>query len=214
MLQSTIWGTTRLFPQQLPYFYVPTSHSPGSHFSTWSSSFIYSLISGMEIPWRPVCAGYYPGCCVYREENSIYHHDSICEQTAGKRGMGSNSGHFRPAVEERPLWEGGIWINLLEDVKGSALGLVAQCPTLCHPVDWSPPVPSVHGILQARILEWVAVPSSELSSRLRDWNFISYVSCISRQFLYHLCHMGSPNARVKTWISSTRLVILSIKSLL
>ena len=44
-------------------------------------------------------------------------------------------------------------------MKGSALGLVAQCPTLCHPVDWSPPVPSVHGILQARILEWDARPS-------------------------------------------------------
>ena len=37
---------------------------------------------------------------------------------------------------------------------------VAQsCPTLCEPVDCSPPGSSVHGILQARILEWVAIPS-------------------------------------------------------
>ena len=33
-----------------------------------------------------------------------------------------------------------------------------SCPTLCDPMDYSPPGSSVHGILQARILEWVAVP--------------------------------------------------------
>ena len=35
-----------------------------------------------------------------------------------------------------------------------------SCPTLCDPMDCSPPYSSVHGILQARILEWVAMPSS------------------------------------------------------
>ena len=40
-------------------------------------------------------------------------------------------------------------------------GEVAQsCPTLCDPVDCSPPGSSVHGILQARILEWVAISFS------------------------------------------------------
>ena len=40
--------------------------------------------------------------------------------------------------------------------------LVGQsCPTLCDPVDYNPPGPSVHGFLQARILEWVAIPSPE-----------------------------------------------------
>ena len=39
--------------------------------------------------------------------------------------------------------------------------LVAQlCLTLCNPMDWSPPGSSVHGILQVRILEWVASPFS------------------------------------------------------
>ena len=39
--------------------------------------------------------------------------------------------------------------------------LVAQsCPTLCDPMDCSPPASSVHGIFQARVLEWVAVSSS------------------------------------------------------
>ena len=46
---------------------------------------------------------------------------------------------------------------------------VAQtCPTLCDPMDGSPPDSSVHGILQARILEWVAMPSSRGSFQPRD----------------------------------------------
>ena len=35
-----------------------------------------------------------------------------------------------------------------------------SCPTLCDPMDSHPPGSSIHGILQARILEWVALPSS------------------------------------------------------
>ena len=58
--------------------------------------------------------------------------------------------------------------------------LVAQsCLTLCNPMDCSPPDFSVHGILQARILEWVAIPFSRESSRLRDR---SQVSCIAGRF--------------------------------
>ena len=46
-------------------------------------------------------------------------------------------------------------------LQGSVLLLVAQsCPALCDPMDCSPPGSSVHGTLQARILEWVAMPSS------------------------------------------------------
>ena len=41
-----------------------------------------------------------------------------------------------------------------------ACGCAQSCPTLCDPVDCSPPGSSVHGILQARILDWVAMPSS------------------------------------------------------
>ena len=47
--------------------------------------------------------------------------------------------------------------------------LVAQsCPTLCDPMDSSPPGSSVYGIIQARILEWVAMPSSRESSQPRN----------------------------------------------
>ena len=47
-----------------------------------------------------------------------------------------------------------------------------SCPTLCNLVDCSPPVSSDNGILQARILEWVAMPSSRRSSRPRDWTHV------------------------------------------
>ena len=47
--------------------------------------------------------------------------------------------------------------------------VVKLCPTLCNPMDYSPPGASVHGMFQARILEWVAISSSRGSSRPRDW---------------------------------------------
>ena len=56
---------------------------------------------------------------------------------------------------------------------------------LCDPMDSSPPGSSVHGILQARILEWVVIPSSRGSSWPRDETWISCTSCNSRQILYH-----------------------------
>ena len=64
-----------------------------------------------------------------------------------------------------------------------------SCPPLCDPMDCSPPGSSVHGILQARILEWVAIPSSRGSSRPRDQTHVSSVSCIGRHVLYHQGNM-------------------------
>ena len=46
--------------------------------------------------------------------------------------------------------------------------LLQLCPTICDPMDHSPPGSSVHGILQARILEGVAIPFSRGSSQFRD----------------------------------------------
>ena len=63
----------------------------------------------------------------------------------------------------------------------NTLCLVAQsCPTLCEPEDCSPPVSSVHGLLQARILEWVAIPFSRRTSQPTDW---TQISCITSRFL-------------------------------
>ena len=71
--------------------------------------------------------------------------------------------------------------------------------TLCDPRDCGPPVSSVHGIVQARMLRWVAMPSSRRSSQLRDQKRTSHVSCIGRQVLYHPgspCYLG---ILIKEW---------------
>ena len=57
-----------------------------------------------------------------------------------------------------------------------------MCPTLCDPIDHSTPDSSIHGILQARILERVAMPSSRGSSQSRDRTHVSYISCIAGGF--------------------------------
>ena len=66
-----------------------------------------------------------------------------------------------------------------------------SCPILCDPMDCSPPGSSVHGILQARILEWVAMSSSRGSSQIRDQNCIS---CISRQINIICCQLHTLQA--------------------
>ena len=57
--------------------------------------------------------------------------------------------------------------------------LLQLCATLCDPVDYSPPGFSVRGILQARILEWIAMPSSRGSSWPRDGTHVSYVPALA-----------------------------------
>ena len=55
--------------------------------------------------------------------------------------------------------------------------LCAQsCLTLCGPIDCSPRGSSAHGILQARILEWVVIPFSRRSSQPRDWTWFSRIA--------------------------------------
>ena len=70
------------------------------------------------------------------------------------------------------------------------LCLVTQsCLTLCSPMGCSPPGSSVHGIFQARILEWVVISFFKGSSQPRGQ---TQVSCIDRWILYHQHHLGSP----------------------
>ena len=62
------------------------------------------------------------------------------------------------------------------------------CNVLCDPIDYSLPGSSVHGILQARILEWVAISFSMGSSWPKDQ---TYISCIGKWILYHWATGGS-----------------------
>ena len=78
-------------------------------------------------------------------------------------------------------------INMIHGKKMKVL-VSQSCPTLCDPMDCSPPGSSVHGILQARILEWVAIPFSRGSSQPRDQN-PGLLHC--RHVLYQLSYQGS-----------------------
>ena len=90
---------------------------------------------------------------------------------------------------------------------------VAQsCPTLCNPMDYT-----AHGILQARILEWVAVPFFRGSSQPRDWTqvsliagrfFTSWATREAQEIEIHMCrnypiNINNSRQRSRHWISST-----------
>ena len=68
----------------------------------------------------------------------------------------------------------------------SCAQLLQSFPTLCNSVDFSPPGSSIHGILQARILEWVAIFFSRGYSWPRNQTWVSLI--VGR--LYHLSHQG------------------------
>ena len=78
------------------------------------------------------------------------------------------------------------WNGALNNISGWGCGgglcvcsVSLLCLTLCDPMDCSLPGSSVHGISQARILEWVAIPFPRGSSWSRDW---TWVSCIAGRF--------------------------------
>ena len=100
-------------------------------------------------------------------------------------GRGTQSCGHQPTVAPF-AWQSNKAISF-----GAVLCLVAQsCLTLCNPMDYSPPGSSVHSMLQTRVLEWVAMPSSRGSSHLPH----------CRRILYHLTHKGkSKNTGVGTY---------------
>jgi len=78
------------------------------------------------------------------------------------------------------IFTSNIFVHFLETISYCVKVKVTQlCLTLCDPMDCSPPGSSIHGILQARILEWVAIPFSRGSSQPRNQ---TWVSCIAGRF--------------------------------
>ena len=86
---------------------------------------------------------------------------------------------------------------------GSGSCVCAQglsCPALCNPMDCSLPGSSVHGIFQARILEWVATSSSRGSSWPRDWIHLSVSPALAvvKAILPSICR-GLPSNWAPGW---------------
>ena len=71
------------------------------------------------------------------------------------------------------------WIDI------SCMLVTQLCLTLCIPINCGPPGFSIHGIFQARILEWIAISYFRGSSWLRDQIHVFYVSYNGRWILYH-----------------------------
>ena len=83
---------------------------------------------------------------------------------------------FSYAQKEEKKTQSVLVPNQCKDGLCAVLCLVAQlCPTLCDPMDYKPPGSSVNAILQARILEWVAMPSYRGSLQPRDWTQVSNI---------------------------------------
>ena len=127
--------------------------------------------------------------------------NNICIPNKSLHGISSD---IKPSKKSQGLYVPSSWENSisLTDITNHFLTtsccccwVAKSCLTLCDPTDCSPPGSSVHGILQARILEWVAISFSRGSSRPRDWTCVSCLSCTGKQILYHLSHWVSQQTR-------------------
>ena len=76
----------------------------------------------------------------------------------------------------------------------TVVSVTLPCPTLFDPMDCSPLGSSVHGISQARILEWVAISFSRGSSWPRDQ---THISCTGRWILYHWATREAPMRKLR-----------------
>ena len=90
-------------------------------------------------------------------------------------------------------------VSLLESERESEAA--QSCPILCDPMGFSLPGSTVHGIFQARILEWVSISFFRRSSWPRDWT------------LYHLSHQGSLLIRSVSSYKRTNLIMKAPPSL-
>ena len=107
------------------------------------------------------------------------------------RELLNKAGGFQPAWAANP----------------SSLDCTQLCPTLCYPMDCSPPGSSVHWILQATILEWVAISFSRGSSQPRDQ---THVSCIGREILNHCATWEAPSLPFCQSVSDAVVLLCSM----
>ena len=161
------------------------THFTSFHNIGWSTK-IYLAASGLS-------CGLLDLCCLM-QDLSLQHMDSlvvacglscsvICGILVSWPGVKlALQGGF---LTTRPPGKPPRWSTLktLQDSYCVCVCLVVKsCLTLCDPVDCSPPGPSVHGILQARIRDWVATSFFKGSSWPRDWTQVSLISFLTDGF--------------------------------
>ena len=136
--------------------------------------FLKIVLSSQIVAYSPVCLHCTPA---WRQAHSEAAQKQVpwegreaLEACWGDVGPGRGAGRVSPSGKQRGC-----------DLPGGSVNVkVAQsCLTLCNPMNCSPPSSSVHGILQARRLEWAAIPFFSTSSQFRDW---TRVSCIAGRF--------------------------------
>ena len=130
-------------------------------------------------------------CLLHWQEGTHFTNLFTCLLILNNKNM-----HRIKSLQKRSRKEGakkGRQRQALYAAAAAAAKSLQSCPTLGDLMDCSPPGSSVHEILQARILKWVAMPFSRASSQTRDQTCVSYVSCIGRWVLYHWCHLRIPN---------------------
>ena len=125
----------------------------------------------------------------YREKNVMWWWRQRLEQCRNPKGLPAatlsweeeRQGHSLETPERAgPCWHLVSDFKLLELLEKCVCVRAQSWPTLCNPVDYSPLGSSVHGILQARILEWVARSFSRGSSWPSDH---THISCTGRRIL-------------------------------
>ena len=119
---------------------------------------------------------------------------------------------------------------IIETCKNVKVLITQLCLSLCDPMDCSLSGSSVHGILQAGILDWVAISFSKVSSWARDWTWVSCtagrfftiwatvqfssVQSLSRVWLFAIPWIAARQASLSTTNSQNSLKLMSIESVM
>ena len=158
---------------------------PSKSWKSWRSRFSPRIPKGMQ-PCPPISGLLTSGT----PENKSVLFQTIVFVIFATTASGSRTGWT-----ERSFLPSPCMMPSIPPLKCCCCSLVTKpCPTLCDPMDWSPPGSSVHEISQARILKWVAIFSSRGSSRPRDR---TCVSCTASRFFYHWTTWEFPAPQIK-----------------
>ena len=137
----------------------------------------------------------FPSLPLHTHTHTHTHHNQLeyCQRIMYKRSPCCHS--WSPTVYPQHIPQSDLLTNKSRHITPQFKALHAyvcaqSCPILCHPMNCSLTGSSVHGVFQARIMQWVAIFFSRRSSQSRDQTHVSCVSCIGRQFIYQLSHQG------------------------